>query len=81
MEDGFGLLERLNVLQDFGDLSFPCSDVVLDLILLIFKGLLILLHQVYLEQVLLFQVSLILKQLVRRVEVDVQIRVFIGTKH
>lgn len=60
MEDGFGLLERLNVLQDFGDLSFPGPDVVLDLLLLVVEGLLILLHQVYLEQVVFFQVSQIL---------------------
>jgi hypothetical protein len=50
------VLKDLNVLLDLKYLLLPILDVLLDLPLLLLKGLLILLHEMYFEEVVLLQV-------------------------
>jgi hypothetical protein len=50
------VLKDLNVLLDLKYLLLPILDVLLDLSLLLLKGLLILLHEMYFEEVVLLQV-------------------------
>lgn len=81
MKNGLGLLKGLDVFENFIYFSFFGSDILLDLLFLIFESLFIFLNQVYLKQIVFLKISQVLQQSMRRGEINVEVRVFVGTKH
>ena len=71
------MLKDQNVLLDLKYLLLPILDVFLDLPLLLLESLLILLHEVDLEEVVLLQVRQVVQQLLRAREVDANVGVLI----
>ena len=71
------MLKDLNVLLDLKYLLLPILDVLLDLPLLFLECLLILLHEMYFEEIVLLQVRQVVQERLRGSEVDTHVGVFI----